>query len=64
MFPNKFKTLAFQVQIIQWNILGIANKKAVLVHLIAKEEPDVPCIQETMLSKQTSFNLRNYSGLF
>ena len=31
--------------------------------IIAKEKPDVLCIQETMLSKQTNFNLKNYNGL-
>ena len=32
--------------------------------LIAKEKPDVICIEETMLSKQTNFNLKNYNELF
>ena len=32
--------------------------------VVAKEKPDVFCIQETMLSKQTNFNLKNYNGLF
>ena len=50
--------------IIQWNIQGIANKKEVLVDLIAKEKPDVLCFQETMLSKQTNLNLKKYMGLF
>ena len=31
--------------------------------VVAKEKPDVFCIQETMLSKQTNFNLKNYNGL-
>ena len=34
------------------------------MYLISKEKPDVLCIQETMLSKQTNFNLKNYGGLF
>ena len=48
----------------QKNIQGIANKKEELVDLIGKEKPDVLCIQKTMLSKQTIFNLKNYNGLF
>ena len=32
--------------------------------LISKGKEDVFCIQETMLSKQTKFNLENYNGLF
>ena len=32
--------------------------------LNAKEKPDDVCFQETMLSKQTKFNLNNYNGLF
>ena len=32
--------------------------------LIAHEKPDVLCIQETMLTKQTNFNLKNYNELF
>ena len=44
---------------LQMNSQAIANKKAYLVDLINKEKPDVLCIQETMLSKQTSFNLKN-----
>ena len=31
--------------------------------LISNEKPDVLCIQETMLSKQTIFNLKDYNGL-
>ena len=49
--------------IIQCNIQGIANKKEDLVELIAKEKTDVPCIQETMISTQTNFNLKNYIGM-
>ena len=32
--------------------------------LTAKEKQDTLCIQETMLSKRTKFNLKNYCGLF
>ena len=32
--------------------------------IIAKEKPDALCIQETTLSKQKNFNLKNYNGLF
>ena len=32
--------------------------------LISKEKPDVLCIQETVLWKQTHFNVKNYTGLF
>ena len=32
--------------------------------LITKEKPAVLCIQETTLSKQTDFNIKNYNGLF
>ena len=32
--------------------------------VIAEEESDVLCVQETMLAKQTSVNLRSYNGLF
>ena len=32
--------------------------------LISKGKPDVLCIQETVLSKQINFNLKNYIGLF
>ena len=32
--------------------------------LIAIEKPAVLCIQETMLSKHTSFSIKNYNGLF
>ena len=48
----------------QWNIQGIAKKKQELVDIIAKQKPYVLCIQETMLSKQTIFNLNNCNGLF
>ena len=34
------------------------------MELISKETPDVFCIQENVLSKQTKFNLMNYNGLF
>ena len=43
---------------------GIANKKSELMGLISEEKPDVLCIQETILSKQTNFNLKYYNGLF
>ena len=45
-------------------IEGIPNKKGDLLDLIAKEKPDVLCIQETLLSKQINFNSKNYNGLF
>ena len=32
--------------------------------LISKELPDVLCIQETMISKQTNLNLNYYNVLF
>ena len=32
--------------------------------IIVKEKPAVLCIQETMLSKQTNFNIKNYNELF
>ena len=32
--------------------------------LISKEKTDVLCNQETMLSKQTNFNVKNYNGIF
>ena len=32
--------------------------------LISEVKPDVLCIQENMLSKQTNFNLRYYNGFF
>ena len=50
-------------KIVQWNIQGKAKKKQELVDIIAKEKPDVLCIQETMLPKQTNFSLKNYNGL-
>ena len=50
--------------IIHWNPKGNSNKKAELMDQKAKEKPDVLCIQETMLSKQKNFNLKNYNGLF
>ena len=31
--------------------------------MIAKEKPGVLCTQETIISKQTNFNLMNYNGL-
>ena len=34
------------------------------MEIIAKEKPAVLCIQETMLSKQTNFNIKNYPGFF
>ena len=40
------------------------TKKQEVVDLIAKEKPAVLCIQETMLSKQTAFNIKKYNGLF
>ena len=43
---------------------GISKKKADLVDLKYKEKPDVLCIQEFMLPKQTKFNLKNYNALF
>ena len=48
---------------LQRNILGVANQKTELVDLIAKEKPDNLYIQETVLSKQTNFNLKKYNGL-
>ena len=56
--PTKSST-----NIIQWNVQWIANMKAELADLIAKVNPDILCIQETMLSKQINFNLKNYNGL-
>ena len=50
--------------VIQWNIQGISQKKQELVDLIAKEKSAILCIQETMLSKQTNFSIKNYNGLF
>ena len=44
--------------ITQWKM------KAGLVDLIAIEKPEVLCIQETMLPKQSNFNLNNYNGIF
>ena len=32
--------------------------------LISKEIPDVLCIHENTLSKQTNFNLKKHNGLF
>ena len=32
--------------------------------LKSKKKPDILCNEETVLSKQTSFNLKNYYGLF
>ena len=49
--------------IMPWKNQGIENKKAELVDLIAKEKPGILCNQETMLSKQKDFNLKNYIGL-
>ena len=49
--------------VILLNSQGIANKKTELTYLISIEKPDVLCIQETMFSKQTNFNLKNYKGL-
>ena len=66
IFLHISKTLPLQVRIniLQWNSQGIiANKKAELMDLLSKEKPDVLYIQETMLSIQTNFNLKYYSGL-
>ena len=38
--------------------------KAELVYLRSKQKPVVLCIQETMLTKQTKLNSKNYNGLF
>ena len=38
-------------------VLQIANKEAELVDLTVKYKPDVLCVQETMPSKQTSFQV-------
>ena len=38
--------------------------KQELVGLIAKEKPAVLCIHETVLSKQISFNIKDYDGVF
>ena len=40
------------------------TKKQELVDIITKEKPAVLCIQETMLTKQTNFNVKSYNGLF
>ena len=50
--------------IIQWNIQGIAKKKAELLDLTAKETQHVLYIQEITLPKLKKFNWKNYSGLF
>ena len=42
----------------------MSQKKQELVDLIAKEKPAVLRIQETMLSKQTNFNIKKYEGIF
>ena len=42
----------------------MSQKKEELVDLTVKEKPAVIFIQESMLSKQTSFNIKNYTGLF
>ena len=38
--------------------------KAELMDQRSEEKQHVLCIQETMLSKQTNFNLKNHNGLF
>ena len=37
----------------------LQKNKAEIKDLVSKEKPDVLCIQETMLSKLTIFNLKN-----
>ena len=49
---------------IQWNSQGIANENTELLDLIAKEKPDVLCIQKTIIPKQTNFKLKYYIGVF
>ena len=63
--PQQIQDLSSSsTNIIQCNSKGIANEKAELMELISKEKSDALCIQETMLLKQTNFNLKNYNGLF
>ena len=52
--PIKLDFSISSSNIIQWNIQVIGKKNARLVDLIAKEKLDVLCVQETMLSKQTT----------
>ena len=49
---------------IQWNGRGFANKRVGIMDLISKAKPDFLCIQETILSKQTIFILKDYNGLY
>ena len=49
---------------IQWNSQGFANKKVEIMDLISKAKPDFLCIQDTILSNRTIFNLKDYNGLF
>ena len=47
--------------ILQWNCQGIGNKKSELCDIIERKKPDIICIQETMLSKNTQFGIKNYT---
>ena len=63
MYPHKSKGLAFQVQISYNGKAKELQTRRQLVDLVSKEKPDVLCIQETMLTKQANFNLKNYNEL-
>ena len=49
--------------ILQWNCQGISNKKAEVCDLIDKSKPEILCVQETMLSKDSTFRIKHYTML-
>ena len=64
ILPSQIRDVQISSTVImQINSQGIANKKADFLGLKFKEKLNVICIQETMLLKQTNFNLKNFNEL-
>ncbi|XP_068225280.1 uncharacterized protein [Palaemon carinicauda] len=48
------------INVLQWNILGIRLKYAILQSQVAVQRPDIILLQETLLREHTSFKFANY----
>ena len=50
--------------IINCDSQGFPNKKHELLEFLSIFKPGILCIQETILRKQSNFNIKHYKGLF
>ena len=59
--PDPSKTTR-PLNILQWNVEGVFNKKFPLTERLHKENIDVACIQETHLNTNHRFSIRGYQA--